>query len=324
MKYIELTIETSEAGIEVLTGALEAIGIEDTAVEDPRDVAEIMAKKETYEWDYIEDEVARKMNELPRFFVYLPDTPEGAAQAEQAKAKVRSLALAVREGAFGPGADLGTLRITEAVRDDSDWKDKWKAYFKPFRASDRLVVRPSWEEYQPKDGDLVIEIDPGMAFGTGTHETTSMCLALLDERLQPGQKVLDAGCGSGILAIAAAMLGAGQVLGVDVDREAVRVASENIEKNGVAGTAKAVFGDLTKGVPFTADLIVGNLMAELICLLGKDIRAHLSPGGLFIASGILLEKEEMVRTALTEAGFTLEEVRRRNEWCAMVLRRADA
>ncbi|MCH4007068.1 MAG: 50S ribosomal protein L11 methyltransferase [Eubacterium sp.] len=321
MRYIEVSCETSETGIELLTAALDAAGISDTEVSDPRDVEEIMDKKESYEWDYIEESVVHKMEEAPRVSSYFPEGDEGRQQADKMKEVLQRVAEDVKSGMYGPDVDLGSMKITEQIRDDADWKDKWKAYFKPFHVSEHLVVCPSWEKYDPQEGEKIITIDPGMAFGTGTHETTSMCLALLEKYLKKGTKVLDAGTGSGILSIAAALLGAGEVLGVDVDRDAVRVAQENIAINHCENIARAEFGDLTKGVDYEADLIVGNLMAELICMLAEGIAAHLHKDGVFIASGILTEKEDMVEKAVTEAGLDLIEKQEKGEWSAMVFQK---
>jgi ribosomal protein L11 methyltransferase len=211
--------------------------------------------------------------------------------------------------------------VTE--HDDSEWQDKWKEYFKPFRVSEHILIKPSWEEVEADPEDHVLEIDPGMAFGTGTHETTSMCIEMMEDHLQPGDRVLDAGCGSGILSIAAVLLGAGDVLGVDIDEDAVRVAQENIQLNHVEAKARAEYGDVTEGVDYQADLVAANLMAELLCMVTPGIYRHLSPGGIYISSGILLEKEEMVTDAITMAGFQLCEVRRKGEWCCIAARRPE-
>ncbi|MBQ9708236.1 MAG: 50S ribosomal protein L11 methyltransferase, partial [Firmicutes bacterium] len=219
------------------------------------------------------------------------------------------------------------------------WKDKWKEYFHPTKITDRLVVKPSWEDYSPAAGDLVIEIDPGMAFGTGTHETTSLCMKLLEKYMGAsaadkdkksedvkgsaegwGLKVLDVGCGSGILSIAAARLGAGDVLGVEIDEDAVLVARENVELNGCSEGVKVIQGDLTKGIDYKADIIVANLMADLVMMLAGSAKAHLAPGGIFISSGILTDKEEIVSSAIVEAGFEIVEVAEDGEWCAIAAR----
>ena len=250
--------------------------------------------------------------------VYFTDDEEDLRKAGIVRSTIERIREAAAAGEYGDGADLGTLKLTESVKSDDEWKDKWKEYFKPFRVSDRIVVRPSWEEYRPTAGETVIEIDPGMAFGTGTHETTSLCIEMIDRYLKPGMKVLDAGCGSGILSVAASMLGADEVLGVDIDEDAVRTARENFVRNHVEDTARAEYGDLTAGIGYRADLIAANLMAELIVMLAPDIGRHLEDHGVFISSGILTEKKEMVRAGLEDAGFRITEVKDKGEWCCIV------
>ncbi|MBQ1408052.1 MAG: 50S ribosomal protein L11 methyltransferase [Eubacterium sp.] len=321
MKYIEITTILSGAAIEPLTAALAADGIEQTEVTDPADIAEIMEKKESFEWDYINDQVLKEMEELPHLTCYFPYDEDGAALADRAVRIIASVKKSAENGEYGENVDFGPMTVSRSIRDDSDWKDKWKEYFKPFRASEHIVVKPSWENYEAHPGDLVIEIDPGMAFGTGTHETTSMCIEMLDKYIVPGTKVLDLGCGSGILTIAASLLGADEVLGVDIDREAVRVSVENIGLNGVSGNCRAEYGDITKGINYTADLIAGNLMAELVAMLAPDVFAHLAEGGLFITSGILTEKKDMVSEALEKAGFVIEEVMTKGEWVCIAARK---
>ncbi|TDP54580.1 50S ribosomal protein L11 methyltransferase [Aminicella lysinilytica] len=326
MKYIEINIETSETGIELIVARLLALGIDNTEVTDPHDIQEIMEQKETYAWDYIDDSVVEKMQEAPVVTVYLEEGSAGLEKAKEIRADMADMVVAAATGAYGPGTDgkgvdLGSMKILVNDRDDSQWKDKWKEYFKPFRVSEHIVIKPTWEEYTGEPADHILEIDPGMAFGTGTHETTSMCIEMIEKYLKPGDKVLDAGCGSGILTIAAILLGAGQALGVDIDREAVRVANENIVKNHVEDHATARFGDVTEGVDFRGDLVVANLMAELVCMISPDVPAHLVDGGIYISSGILTEKEDMVKAALKGAGFEIVEIDRKGEWCCIVARK---
>ena len=185
------------------------------------------------------------------------------------------------------------------------------------------MVKPSWEEYRAEPDDLVIEIDPGMAFGTGTHETTSLCMKLMEKyfgEFGENVKVLDVGCGSGILSIAASLLGAGEVLGVEIDKDAVQVARENVQLNKCDDNVRVIEGDLTKGIDFKGDIIVANLMADLVMMLSKSAREHLEDGGIFISSGILADKEKVVSEAITDAGFTIEEVMVDGEWCAIAAR----
>ena len=321
MKYLEINIETSAAGIEPVVSALLNLGITDTVVEDPRDIEDLMDKKQTYDWDYLDDSIIEKMKESPKVTVYLEDTEENRTLAEQIAPAMEELRSKAREGIFGEGADFGSLRVSKKQEDDTQWKDKWKEYFKPARIAENIVVKPTWESYERQGDEKVIEIDPGMAFGTGTHETTSLCVKMLEKYQKESDKVLDVGCGSGILSIAAALLGAEDVLGVDIDPVAVEVAAENIELNGVANVAKAQYGDLTKGIDYKADIVVANLMADLVMMLSEDVARHMQPGGLFISSGILVEKEVQVTEHLRSQGFGIVEVRVVGGWCCIVCRK---
>lgn len=318
MKYFEIDIETAPAGIEAVVGTLMGLGITDTVVEDPRDIEELMDKKQTYDWDYLDDSIVEKMKECPKVTVYLEDTEENRKLAEQIEPAMKKLKQRAESGEFGQEADFGSLRVCLSVEDDEEWKDRWKEYFKPARISDSIVVKPTWEEYAKKDGELVIEIDPGMAFGTGTHETTSLCVKMLEKYQKQSDKVLDVGCGSGILSIAAALLGAEDVLGIDIDPVAVEVAAENIALNGVEKTAGAQIGDLTKGIDYKADIVVANLMADLVMMLADDVAGHMNKDGLFISSGILVEKEVQVAEYLRSRGFGILEIREDGGWCCIV------
>lgn len=324
MKYIELKIETTHSGVEAVVGKLLAMGITSTAVDDPADVRDIMAKKEAYEWDYIDDEVVQNLDRQPTVTVYLDDTEESQQLAQQIQEAMAELFKAAAKGELGPETDLGTLQVTVQVQDDADWKDKWKAYFKPKQISKTLVVKPTWEalgEFQGRQDLKVIAIDPGMAFGTGTHETTSLCVKMLEKYMEPSDHVLDVGCGSGILSIAAALLGAEDVLGVDIDPVAVEVAEDNLRLNGVQDRTKVQVGDLTEGIDYRADVVVANLMADLVMMLAGSVAKHLRGRGIFISSGILESKASVVQAKLEEDGFSVVEAAADGEWVCLVATR---
>ncbi|MEE0741630.1 MAG: 50S ribosomal protein L11 methyltransferase [Emergencia sp.] len=321
MKYLEIVIETSSEGIEAVVGELMNLGITDTVVEDPRDIEDLMDKKQTYDWDYLDDEIIKKMEDCPKVTVYLEDTEENRTLAARIKPAMDGLKAKAAAGEFGEEADFGSLAVTGKDEDDTQWKDKWKEYFKPALISDSIVVKPTWESYENRDGKRVIEIDPGMAFGTGTHETTSLCVKMLEKYQEEGHKVLDVGCGSGILSIAAAMLGAEDVLGVDIDPVAVEVAEENIGLNHVEKTARAQYGDLTKGVDYKADIVVANLMADLVMMLAEDAAKHMTDDGFFISSGILVEKEALVAEHLENRGYQIVEIKEDGGWCCIVAKK---
>ena len=318
MQYIQIDIIVNREGIEPVVSALMEVGITDVVIEDPADIDDLLNKENDYEWDYIDDSVLELKNQEPKVTVYLEDDEEGRRRAENVRQAVDGMKSMVAAGIFGQEVDLGPLSVEIKTDDDSQWKDKWKEYFKPAKISKSIVVKPTWEEYTAKDGEKVLEIDPGMAFGTGTHETTSLCVRLMEDYMKPGDKVLDVGCGSGILAIVGAMLGAGDVLGVEIDPVAVEIARENIMLNKVENVAKAQFGDLTKGIDFKADVVVANLMADLVMLLSKDVAAHMLPGARYISSGILMEKAPVVVDCMRSLGFKILEVKQDGMWCAVV------
>ncbi|MBQ9015439.1 MAG: 50S ribosomal protein L11 methyltransferase [Firmicutes bacterium] len=323
MKYIELKIHASRQGVEMVTEMLMRNGITAISVDDPEDLQDILDKKNEYGWDYIDDALKNRRQRDAQVRVYLDDTDEGRRQLQHLKIEVMKLKSLELEGKFGWDVDFGRLYAESEIVDDEDWKDKWKENFHPAHITDRIVVKPTWEGYDAKAGELVIEIDPGMAFGTGTHETTRLCMALMQLYLTraAGARVLDVGCGSGILSIGAALLGASEVTGVEIDPDAVRVAKENVDKNGMTGEIRILEGDLTEGLELEADILVANLMADLVVRLAGPAAEHLAEGGVFISSGILAEKRESVSEAIRGAGFTIERVVTDGEWCAIAARK---
>ncbi|HWQ79137.1 MAG TPA: 50S ribosomal protein L11 methyltransferase [Anaerovoracaceae bacterium] len=303
MQYIEVKIYTAPEEIDPLTCILMDLGIAGFAVEDARDIYDLMDKKNTYDWDYIDESLMQPENIKPNVTFYLEATEKGRKTLAGIREELRS---------------DGRIELVWKTVDDSEWKDNWKEYFKPARITDRIVVKPTWEEYEPAAGELVIEIDPGMAFGTGAHPTTSLCVKLLEKYITPGEDtVLDVGCGSGILSVASALLGAKEVTAVDIDPVAVEVTNENVELNRLAGKITVSEGDLTKGLSIKADIVAANLMADLVMMLSKDIGAHLKGKSVYISSGILIEKKDQVAAAIKECGFRILDVLEDGEWCAI-------
>jgi len=299
MRYIEVKIYTTQEGIDPLTCILMDMGIAGFAIEDARDFQDLMNKKNDYDWDYIDESLMELEHVRTSVTFYLEETKNGSEILEQLQDQF--------------GSDLAW-----SVVEDSDWKDNWKEYFKPAKITDRIVIKPTWEAYERTVDELVIEIDPGMAFGTGTHPTTSLCVKLLEQYLEPDKDtVLDVGCGSGILSIASALLGAKDVLAVDIDPVAVDVSRENVDLNGLSSKIRVIAGDLTKGLREKADVVVANLMADLVMMLSKDVAAHLKGKSIYISSGILIEKQEEVAAAIEECGFRILDILEEGEWCAI-------
>ena len=317
MKYVEIDIELSQAGIEPVVSELIELGITDTVVQDPADVDLLLNKENDYEWDYLDDQVLELKNEEPKVTIYFEGVDEGLAMVPKIKGKMDELKAFEKDGAFGE-AELGKLEVSYQILNDEDWKDNWKEYFKPTKISEKIVVKPTWYDYEKKAGDIVVEIDPGMAFGTGTHETTSLCVKMLEKYMAPGDEVLDVGTGSGILAIVAAKLGAGDVLGIEIDPVAVDIAKENVKLNGADDVTNIIEGDLTKGIDYVADVVVANLMADLVMMLSKDAKRHMKEGGIYISSGILNEKVEEVSSVITKCGFEIVETIANGMWSVIV------
>lgn len=317
MKYIEVKIKTSKSGIDPVLAALMNIGINDAMIDDPDEILAMIASPGPSEW-YDESQIPDLSMIEPAVTVFFADDEEGRSKSNDVRKAIEELAKSVAEGRYGAEADLGELSVSAKVEDDVLWRDKWKEYFKPTKLSNNIVVKPTWCEYEPNEEDIVIEIDPGMAFGTGTHETTMLCIRMIEKYMHGGYKVLDVGSGSGILSIAAAKLGASDVLGIDIDEDAVRVSNENYELNKVSDRAKAIVGDLTAGVDYKANIVVANLLADIVMRLSKDAKRHLGEKGIFITSGILTEKSEAVEKCMIECGFEIEEKAILGEWCSIV------
>ena len=333
MRYIQIKIHASRQGIEAAAPILLAYGADGYSVDDPADFEDILDKKEDYEWDYIDEDLldehinGRAVRE-PVLTAWLEDTDENRQKVQNIKIDILKLKAEEQYHTFGADADFGRLYVESETVDDEVWKDKWKENFKPSKITDSIVVKPSWENYDAKADELILEIDPGTAFGTGTHETTSLCMKLLEKyaaygkgAADGGTRVIDVGCGSGILSIAAALLGCRYVLGMEIDPAAVEIARETVELNGVASNVKVLEADLMNGINFKADIIVANLMHDLVIRLAPEAMKRLDEGGVFISSGILLEKRDEVADAVRAAGFRILEIPEDGEWCAIAARR---
>ena len=309
MDWLEAAVHTTTMGADLVSELLMRAGAAGTAIEDRYDVAS--SDKRDGMWDMIDEHIYDGMSEDVLVKAYFP---EGGNARETLLGVAERLAALRGEDL---GFDAGSLALdTRGVREE-DWAENWKKYYKPFRAGERLVVKPSWEEYAAEPGDLVLEMDPGMAFGTGTHETTFMCLCQLERYVTPGCRAVDVGCGSGILALAAARLGAKDVLAIDLDESAVKAARENVAHNGLTDTVRVEHGDLLERVDERADVIVANIIADVVCFLCRPAKRHLLLGGTFICSGIIREREKDVLRALAAAGYRVDHRMEKGEWVCL-------
>lgn len=323
MKWHELTISTTEEATEMISNFLHEMGAGGVSIEEsgtlnkPRDTS-----------------LGQWYDELP-----LNDIPEGQAiikgyfpEGTDTDTLIEALKPRVEElKTFD--IDTGEVTYSAVEVDDEDWATAWKQYFKPLRVSDTLTIKPTWEEYEASEGERIIELDPGMAFGTGTHPTTSLCLQTLESVVKGGEEMIDVGTGSGILAIGACRLGAKSVLALDLDPVAVSSATENVRLNDLSDQVEVKLSDLLGvlreeqndanklRVTLPVDLVVANILAEIILLFVDDVYAALKKGGIYIASGIYKNKETDVEQGLIASGFQIVEKRRDEDWIAFVARK---
>ena len=303
-EYIEATISTTTAGSEIISDLLMRLGAAGTQILDRADLPD--PNKPTANWELMDQSVIDAMPEDVQVKAWFDEDAlnriMGSLQEQLSLLKNQN------EG-------LGTLALSLQGVKEEDWAENWKQYYKPFRLGEHMVVKPTWESWDMQEGDLMIEIDPGMAFGTGTHETTAMCVGLIEKYYQGGA-LLDVGTGSGILAIAAARLGAKGIVAVDIDPDAVRVAKENVAHNGLTGAIDVREGDLLQGLSQRFQFAVANILAPVICMLAAPLKAHLLPGGRFVCSGIIAEAEGDVNDALLAAGYQIDEIQHKGDWVA--------
>ena len=246
---------------------------------------------------------------------YYPE--DGELQERLQRIETEFKAVEERIGSFRVGSTL-FRKVTE-----TDWSDEWKQYFHVTRVGKHIVVKPSWEDYEPEADDIVLELDPGMAFGTGTHPTTCLVLEAMEKIIHPDATVFDVGTGSGILAMTAAKLGARNIKAVDIDGVAVRTARENIGRAGLADRIEVRQGDLLHGTEGKADVIVANILADIIILLLPDIPGKLKEGGLFFASGIIENYQQDVTEAAEKVGLRVKEVTRIKDWVGLLMGKAE-
>lgn len=314
MKWIRFTLDTHTDAVDLLSYKLDEIGVEGIEIEDKLPLSE--ADKEKMFVDILPDPVDNDGTAKVHFYM----EPENC-DPEKVMLQVQNIFQELREF-----CEIGKGTITLSETEDKDWINNWKTFFKPFRAADDIVIKPTWETYEKeKDSDILIEIDPGIAFGTGSHETTKLCIQALDKYVKEGDSILDVGCGSGILSIAALKLGAAHATAIDIDEVAVKVAAENMSVNQIPSSRYTLYdGDLISNAFLKVkagtghDIVVANILADVIIPLTGVIRPHLKKGGLYITSGIIDTKEEDVRHALEENGFEILSVEHMKEWCCFI------
>lgn len=257
--------------------------------------------------DLIDEELLSKDRKNSVIHIYISECDNAAEALEFLKERLAAEKIPFEVGSVGV--------------DDADWNENWKKYFHTIEIGDKLAVVPSWEEYPNPDGRTVLSIDPGAAFGTGTHATTSLCLGILDQAVADGVKVLDIGCGSGILAIASVLLGAESAVGVDIDSQSVKTAKENAQINSISDKTEFIVGDLADKVSGKYNIVCANIVADVIIRLLPDVDAFMTDDGILIVSGIIDIRKDDVMAAVKENGFKVEAEAYRDNWCAFVLKK---
>lgn len=325
MEWLEVTIKTISPAIDLLGARLTAIGYDSFIIDDSEDFSEFL-KDNTQYWDYVDEELARKMQNVSQIRLYLPHDAQAPEQIAQLKSELEVFR------AQNPDTDLGSLEVSLQNLQEEDWEESWKQYYQPIPIGEKLLIVPQWLSPENPEHRIPVVLDPGMIFGTGAHASTQMCLRALEQAIHGGERVIDLGSGSGILSIAALLLGAQEATGVDIDPKAEDIARENAALNGltapkfraVTGNVigdKAMMESLSEG---GYDVVLANIVADVIIPLSAVVPHFLRPDGVFICSGILNTRLPEVERAIEAPGLTITQREMQEDWCRLTARRSDS
>ncbi|MCA1025424.1 50S ribosomal protein L11 methyltransferase [Cytobacillus kochii] len=308
MKWSEISVHTANEAVEPISNILHEAGASGVVIEDPFELTKERRDQygEIYQLDphdYPEEGVIVK--------AYLPINSFLGETVEEIKNAISNL--------LSFNIDIGKNEVSISEVNEEEWATAWKKYYHPVKISKRFTIVPTWEEYTPVSSDeLIIELDPGMAFGTGTHPTTVMCIQALEHIVTSGDHIIDVGTGSGVLSIAGAMLGAENITALDLDEVAVRSAKINIKLNKVQDIVEVSQGNLLDNITVQAEVVVANILAEVIVSFTDDVAQVVKPGGHFIASGIIQQKKQAVKEAMISSGFDIVETIQMEDWVAII------
>ena len=317
MNWLEVKVDTAPAGLDAVSERLEALGVTGLVIDDEADFHDFLEHNHQY-WDYVDDALMQEKRGLSRVTFYLPDDADGEKLLSDARAALSALEQA--NPACAP------IHVAVGKMADSDWENNWKQFYKPMEIGERLIVVPEWEQANTQ-GRIPLILNPGLTFGTGSHATTRLCLTALEETIHGGERVLDLGCGSGILSIAALRLGAEHAFACDIDEKCVEVAYENAALNGIDRSRYTVrWGDVLSDQQLKAeigggyDMVVANIVADVIIGLSGQVRPFLKKDGLFLCSGIIDDRAEEVARHLREAGWDILRTRQSEGWFSYLCR----
>lgn len=308
MQWAEVSVDTSHEATDLVSEILQELGAAGVVIEDPALLNEYIRSGL---WDYTDLKESEE-TEVVRVKAYWALDEELEGKLQNLSERLASLAQ--------HGIDKGAGAVSWKAVADEDWAETWKEFFHTEKIGARTVIKPTWEEYEAKAGEIVVELDPGAAFGTGQHATTSLCIRALEDLVRPGMTVFDVGTGSGVLAIVAAKLGAKRVEAVDFDPVAVRVARENVRQNGAEDVVHTERSDLLKSVAGEADLIIANIIADIIVRLFGEVKGSLAAGGTMLLSGIIEDRLADVVEAAGRHGFSVEKIEQEKGWAAVIVK----
>lgn len=311
MKWSEISIHTTNEAVEPISNILHEAGASGVVIEDP---FELQKEREDQFGEIYQLNPDDYPNEGVIIKAYLPVNSFIKENVEEIKLAIKNLSLF--------NIDIGRNLVTISEVNEEEWATAWKKYYYPVKISEKFTIVPTWEEYTPVNSDeLIIELDPGMAFGTGTHPTTVMCIQALERTIKSGDRVIDVGTGSGVLSIAAALLDASSIMALDLDEVAVESAKMNIELNKVQDKVTVSQNNLLDGMEEKVDVVVANILAEVILRFTDDVARVVKKDGFFIASGIIFNKKDEVKESIINVGFEIVETIQMEDWVAILAKR---
>ncbi len=309
MNWIEVTVYTTGEAYDAIADMLTGMGASGVSIIDPDEFRKSIEQLDSP--DYIDSGLMKSFGEDVMVKAYFPDSRDEAELVQVIESEIDRI---------GKFINTGKGTIETALICDEDWANNWKKYYKPFKIAEDIIIKPTWEDYDAQGNEKIIEIDPGMAFGTGTHETTAMCAEILAKHIKEGFSVANIGCGTGILSIIAAKCGAGLVDAVDNDIVAVKVAEDNVKLNGCDSVINIIHGTMDDLPERKYDLIAANIIADVIIGFAGQVPGYLKKNGMFVASGIIRQRQDEVINAYKRAGLECHEIHSKGEWVAMLFR----